>query len=66
MKIISNKGFKCFQFKNWPYSYYFTKKSMIKRWQLYLLFFDNNLFENNIEKFFRPNEPSKSLKFLYL
>ena len=65
VKTANNKGFNCFQLKDWFFLYYLAEKNEIERLQLHLLLFDNNFFENNSKKAFKPSEPAENLGSLY-
>ena len=65
VKIAKNEGFEYFQLKDWLLLHHLAKENKIKPLQLRLLFFDNNLFENNSEKVIEPTKPDKNLDFVY-
>ena len=65
VKTANNEGFKCSQLEGWLFFYHLIEENAIERLQLRLLFLDNNLFENDIEKAFKPSRPGKNLGFLY-
>ena len=66
MRTINDKRFKCSQLEAWFFLYYLAEKNEIKRLQLYLLFFNNNLSKNNSKKAFGPTKLDENSDFSFL
>ena len=65
VKSTNNEEFENFQLKFFLLYHHFFKENKTMHLQLYLLFLDNNQFENHSEIAFGPNRPDKSSNSLY-
>ena len=65
MRSTTNKEFESFHPKAFFSHYHFCKKIEIVHQLLYLLYLDNNRFENIIKRAFKPIGTDISLNYLY-
>lgn len=65
-KTAKNEKCEYFKLYDWFFLYHFIAENEIKHLLLYLLFFDNNQYENNIQKTPGHIGPNGSSNSLYL
>ena len=66
MKTANDEGLKCSQLEGWLLLHRLAEGNEIERLQIYLLFLDNNRFENDSKKALEPSGSGENSGSLYL